>query len=247
MGRDAQLADRLTACSSAAMRRSPYTCSIPSVPTSPRPAPLGPVAPSPVGCYRSRVSSVARKLLSIEPPAAVAEDQIPDGYELLHSVLVEKETSGRHGRAAFGVAGALSAPFNRRPGGARPGGWWFAAETLVDFGEGNKLRPDVAGWRRERSSEPIEPIIRVTPDWVCEILSPGNANNDTVKKRRLYHQRRVGHFWILEPVLRRLDVYRWHSDGYLQMLTAEAGERVRAEPFDAVELAVGELFGDIDD
>ncbi len=37
---------------------------------------------------------------------------------------------------------------------------------------------------------------------------------------------------------------RWSHDGYVTLLRAERGEVVRAEPFDAIELAVGTLFGD---
>ena len=33
-------------------------------------------------------------------------------------------------------------------------------------------------------------------------------------------------------------------DGYLEVLSAERGQRVRPEPFDAVEFAVGAFFGD---
>ena len=36
-------------------------------------------------------------------------------------------------------------------------------------------------------------------------------------------------------------------DGYVEVLIAERGETVRAEPFDAIELRVGVLFGDDDD
>jgi hypothetical protein len=39
-------------------------------------------------------------------------------------------------------------------------------------------------------------------------------------------------------------LYRWHADGYLEVLSAERGQLVRAEPLDAVELPVGGLFGD---
>lgn len=42
-----------------------------------------------------------------------------------------------------------------------------------------------------------------------------------------------------------LAVYRWTPEGYLVVLTAEGRERVRAEPFDAVEFSVqGLLTGD---
>jgi hypothetical protein len=39
-------------------------------------------------------------------------------------------------------------------------------------------------------------------------------------------------------------VCRWHRDGYVEVLI---GERVRAEPFDAIELKIGALFGDDED
>ncbi len=37
---------------------------------------------------------------------------------------------------------------------------------------------------------------------------------------------------------------RWSSAGYITVMRAERGEVVRAEPFDAIEIAVGTLFGD---
>jgi Uma2 family endonuclease len=109
------------------------------------------------------------------------------------------------------------------------------------------FRPDVAGWRRERLTElPSEVPILVRPDWVCEILST-NKRNDLVKKKREYHRNEVGHYWIIDPVEEVLTVYRWHLEGYLEVLVADRGERVRAEPFDAIDLRVGILFGDDDD
>ena len=51
-------------------------------------------------------------------------------------------------------------------------------------------------------------------------------------------------FWILDPMRETLSVYRWTDVAYLEVLTAERGEQVRAEPCDAVESDVGMLFGD---
>jgi hypothetical protein len=36
-------------------------------------------------------------------------------------------------------------------------------------------------------------------------------------------------------------------DGYLEVLIAERDQRVRAEPFAAIELLIGVLFGDDDE
>jgi Uma2 family endonuclease len=85
--------------------------------------------------------------------------------------------------------------------------------------------------------------VELRPDWVCEVLSPSNATNDTVRKLRVYHQFAVPHYWILDPEAQSLIVYRWAADGYMAVVAAEAGERVRCEPFDAIEFEVGVLFG----
>ena len=37
---------------------------------------------------------------------------------------------------------------------------------------------------------------------------------------------------------------RWGPQGYILLLSAGRGDKVRAEPFDAIELPVGVLFGD---
>jgi Uma2 family endonuclease len=83
----------------------------------------------------------------------------------------------------------------------------------------------------------------VRPDWVCEILS-SNKRNDLIKKKRVYHRHQVPHYWIIDPEQETLAVYRWAQDGYTEVLVGERGDVIRAEPFDAVPLAVGVVFGD---
>jgi Uma2 family endonuclease len=90
---------------------------------------------------------------------------------------------------------------------------------------------------------PTGKTIQVRPDWVCEILST-SRRNDLVKKKRVYHRHEVPHCWIIDPVEESLSVYRWGPDGYVEVLIAEQGETVRAEPFDAIPLQVGILFGE---
>jgi Uma2 family endonuclease len=165
-------------------------------------------------------------------------------HEVIDGVLVEKEAAtGRHGGAQVRLARELG-PFDRRPGGRWPGGWWFATEVEIMFEDTQVVRPDIAGWRRERMTElPFDVPITVCPDWICEILSQ-NKRNDLIKKKRVYHRHHVGHYWIVDPLEETLAVHRWHPDGYVEVLIADRTERARAEPFDAIELAVGVVFGD---
>jgi Uma2 family endonuclease len=185
------------------------------------------------------------RVATVDDLLAIPEDE--RRHELIEGAIVEKgAASGEHGLAQFNLSTCL-APFCRRPGGRWPSGWWFATEVDVTFDPANTFRPDVAGWRRDRVPEQPRGIpVRVRPDWVAEILST-NKRNDLIKKKRVYHRHQVPHYWIIDPAEQTLAVDRWTSDGYVEILAAERGERVRAEPFEAIPLDVGVLFGDDDE
>jgi Uma2 family endonuclease len=179
---------------------------------------------------------------TIEDLLAIPEEH--RRHELIDGEILEKgAATGEHGATQADLVTALNSRFGRRPGGRWPGGWWFATEVEIVFGD-DVFRPDVVGWRRERVVErPAGTPIRVMPDWACEILST-NRRHDLVKKKRAYHRHEVPHYWILDPTEETLAVHRWSPDGYIEVLAAQRGERVRAEPFEVVELQVGVFFGD---
>ena len=196
--------------------------------------------------YRHRMTDAAQvRRATIADLLAIPEDR--RRHEIIDGVLVEKEAaSGRHGGAQVRIARRLG-PYDRRPGGRWPGGWWFATEVEIQFSDAQVFRPDLAGWRRERMAAlPAEAPIAIRPDWICEILST-NRRTDLIKKKRAYHLHQVGHYWLVDPVDETLAVYRWHPDGDAEVLIAERDELVRAEPFEAIALRLAVLFGDDDD
>ena len=75
------------------------------------------------------------------------------------------------------------------------------------------------------------------------MLSPSNAKRDLVDKFQVIHTNGVPHYWIADPLEQTLIVHRWDPEGSLVVLTAAAGDVVRAEPFDAVELRVATILG----
>jgi Uma2 family endonuclease len=167
-------------------------------------------------------------------------------HELIDGELVRKaEPSGEHADGQGGIIASIRPPFQRGPGGRGPGGWWILPEVEVRLSSGDVVRPDVSGWRRDgMPARPTGFPIERRPDWVCEVLSPSNASHDRVKKLRVYHRERVAHYWIVDPREEILTVMRWTDPGYVTVLAAQRGERVRAEPFDAIEIDVGTLFGE---
>lgn len=167
-------------------------------------------------------------------------------HELVGGELTQKAApSGEHGDAQAGIVAAVRPPFQRQRGGGGLGGWWILTEVELWLETADIVRPDVVGWRRERCPErPTGTPVRVRPDWICEVVSPSNATDDTVKKLRLYHGVAIPHYWVVDPRDATLTVMRWSADGDVTLLRAQRGEVVRAEPFQAIELAVGTLFGD---
>jgi Uma2 family endonuclease len=85
--------------------------------------------------------------------------------------------------------------------------------------------------------------VPIPPDWVGEVLSASTAHRDLGVKMRAYHAARVGHYWVVDRQNQVMLVYRWSERAWELALSAGIGERVRAEPFEAVEIDVGRLFG----
>lgn len=169
--------------------------------------------------------------------------------EIVRGAIVHKASPSReHSTSQFSFGAVLGRRFHRRGGGRWPGGWWFGTEIEVEYETHEIYLHDVAGWHRDRVPElPRGRPVRIAPDWACELLSPSNAKRDTVDKFQVLHANRVPHYWLADPVEQTLIVHRWDPAGYLVVLTAAAGDVVRAEPFDAVELPVSTLFGVEDD
>lgn len=169
--------------------------------------------------------------------------------EVIRGALVEKAwPSGEHSGAQCALGGLLARRFQRHPGGRWPGGWWFGTEVEVEYEDHEVYCHDVAGWRRDRIIDrPRGRPMRTRPDWVCELLSPGDTRRDLVDKAQVLYRHRVPHYWIADPLEGWLHVERWDPDGYLVVLAAGATDTVRAEPFEAVELRVAALFGIEDD
>ncbi|MDP2273449.1 MAG: Uma2 family endonuclease [Archangium sp.] len=167
--------------------------------------------------------------------------------ELVDGEFIEKALPDvPHALAQAGTLALVHPLFHRKPGGSGPGpgGWWILSEVDLQLGA-NGYRPDLAGWRRERAPlpPPGRPVI-LRPDWICEVLSESNRHNDTIRKLRRYHEAGVPHCWLLDPETGTLTVFRHEPLGYLNVLIAERPQRVRAEPFEAIEVHVGALLGD---
>ncbi len=65
---------------------------------------------------------------------------------------------------------------------------------------------------------------------------------DRRKKLPIYAREGVGHVWLVDPLLQTLEVLRLESQRWSLVAAHEADAKVRAEPFDAIELALRALW-----
>jgi Uma2 family endonuclease len=184
--------------------------------------------------------------------ADIADRPDCDQLEIIGGEIVRRAMPSIGHAGAEAKYGAVLDPFNRRPGGPRgPGGWRLFVEIHTGYPGGEIYIHDVAGWRRERAE--VQALrssdwpLMVRPDWVCEVVSPKHEKRDYVTKPLVLHAARVPHYWILHPEERILLIHRWSDAGYIVVQRAAAGETIRAEPFEAIEIRVSELLGDDDD
>ena len=74
------------------------------------------------------------------------------------------------------------------------------------------------------------------PDWIIKIVSPGNPENDYIKKLNLYKNAGVRKYWIVDPMCKRVIVYqlaesRIYRYCYYKLKQREMAEDITQETF----------------
>jgi Uma2 family endonuclease len=168
---------------------------------------------------------------------------VPDNFvaEILGGELyASPRPASPHGHAAGALFLRLGGPFQNGENG--PGGWWFHPEPELHFGS-DVVVPDIAGWRRERMpAVPNVAYFTLAPDWLCEVLSPSTEDIDRRKKPPIYARAGVAHAWLVDPLRQTLEVLRLESQRWSMVADHEGNAKVRAEPFEAIEFALGALW-----
>lgn len=147
-----------------------------------------------------------------------------------------------HTRVASVLGANLMGPFDNGTNG--PGGWIILDEPELHFATKNILVPDVAGWRRERLPS-LAAYRDVAPDWICEVLSKSTRSIDRMKKMPIYARAGVSYAWLVHPGFRTLEVFKREGDRWGAATVHRGDVRVRAEPFDAIELDLALWWRDI--
>ena len=173
--------------------------------------------------------------LSALPETLVGE--IIDG--VLHT---QPRPAGPHALALSTLGMDIGSAYHRGRGG--PGGWWILDEPELHLVRDTQvLVPDLAGWRRERMPDiPDDQRFETVPDWVCEVLSPGTAAKDRVRKMPVYARHGVPWAWLVDPLARTLEVFQLRDGQWLLVGAYGEDEQVSAPPFTEIKLSLEDLW-----
>ena len=171
-------------------------------------------------------------------------DRLPEQYtgEILNGRLSKRlrgapaySMAVSHLRASLGRASRSSSEL---------AGWVVLGRLALHIHDGDVLIPDASAWRRARmpSLPRGQQFFDLVPDWVGEVIAASDEGR--TQKLEIYASERVGHVWLVDPLVHTLEVLALDGETYRLVGTWRDAARVRAVPFDAIELELDALWAE---
>ena len=107
------------------------------------------------------------------------------------------------------------------------------------------VEPDLLYMSNERAARGAdEANVQGAPELVIEIGSPGTRKRDETIKRRLYERAGVSEYWVVDPELDVVRVYRRGTEGFERPreLTAEASDVLATPLLPGLSLPLARIF-----
>ncbi|MEK7871352.1 MAG: Uma2 family endonuclease [Nitrospirota bacterium] len=120
----------------------------------------------------------------------------------------------------------------------------YIAPTDVVLSDLDVVQPDLLFISSHRSSNITEKCIQGAPDLVVEIVSETTRKTDEVIKRKLYERYGVEEYWIVDPELETIKVFRMTGQGYVRSseLSNEAKDLLTTPMLPDLQIPVAEIF-----
>ena len=125
----------------------------------------------------------------------------------------------------------------------------YLAPADVVFSSFDVVEPDLLFVSNERLEILAETRLTGAPDLVVEILSPSTRRTDEIRKRQLYGRFDVREYWIVDPEVDAIKVYRRAADGTFPRvaeLAAADDDRLQTPLLPGFSMTLRELFAQPD-
>jgi len=130
---------------------------------------------------------------------------------------------------------------------AHPIGRAFLSPLDVLMSDVDIVVPDLLYLSHERAATVLnEKNARGVPELIVEIASPSTRRRDDGIKRRLYERAGVTEYWIVDPEVDRVRVYRRDGDRFARAieLSREHGDLLTTPLMPALEMPLARIFRD---
>jgi Uma2 family endonuclease len=127
-----------------------------------------------------------------------------------------------------------------------PIGQVYYAPYDIVFSRFDVVEPDLLYLSNERAAEVVTAKhVTGAPEIVIEIGSPGTRKRDETIKRRLYERSGVSEYWVVDPDLDVVRVYRRDGDVFSrpQELSHEADDALTTIHLPGLDLPLSRVFG----
>jgi Uma2 family endonuclease len=120
----------------------------------------------------------------------------------------------------------------------------FDAPCDVVLSDEDVVQPDLLFVSAERAAAITEANVQGPPDLIVEILSDATRKKDEVTKRKLYERFGVSEYWIVDPELEIVKVFRLSGHQYVRTaeLSTEARDALTTPLLPKFRLPLGDLF-----
>ena len=175
--------------------------------------------------------------------------QDDERLELINGEIVRRHiTRFEHGFVQGGVSDELLS-IKRKSNST--GGWWIVPEISVRYGEHQCPSHDLVGWRKERLPQRPTGVMEITPDWVCEIVSPGHERKDMFHNFMLLQSFAVPYYWLISPEDRTILAYQLVGENYhivfsIECTKPEDFKKVHIPPFEEIGIDLNYVFSEIE-
>ena len=128
---------------------------------------------------------------------------------------------------------------------ANPIGRVFLSPTDVVMSDVDIVVPDLIYLSNARAATTLTELhVRGVPELVVEIASPGTRRRDDGIKRRLYERAGVSEYWVVDPEVDRVRVYRRRGEAFDRgvELSREHGDTLRTPLLPGLEMPLTRIF-----
>ena len=120
----------------------------------------------------------------------------------------------------------------------------FTAPCDVVLSDENVVQPDLLFVSAARAAIVTEDNIQGAPDLIVEILSESSRKKDEVTKRKLYERFGVLEYWIVDPELETVKIFKLAQQKYARPveLSKENNDVLTTELLRGFKFSVSEIF-----